>query len=71
MSWPRFHGLACPRCRQCRQFHVDITATVSLDAYGSCVESDYYWDGEASITCLDCNEEGIVADFTNLEAVSL
>ena len=63
MSRPRFEDLACPRCGQKEQFHVDVTATAYLDACGPCVESDYYWDSGSCITCLDCNCEGSVSDF--------
>ena len=63
MSRPRFEDLACPRCGQREQFHVDVTATAYLDESGPSVEGEYDWDSESYIACLDCNLEGIVAQF--------
>ena len=68
MNKPRFKDLACPRCGQCDQFHVDVIATAYLDQCGLSVESDYDWDSESGIVCLDCNFESTVVDFVRQEA---
>ena len=63
MSRPRFEDLACPRCGQSGGFHVDVTAVAYLDASGPSVEGDYYWDDKSECVCVQCQEEGRVADF--------
>jgi len=63
MSRVSFHDLACPKCGQREEFHVDITATAYLDASGPTVESDYHWDEASGCTCLNCHFDGCVADF--------
>ena len=63
MNRPRFEDLACPRCGQREQFHVDVTATAFLDGSGPSVEGDYYWDRASGCACLRCQMEGRIADF--------
>ena len=70
MSRPRFEDLACPRCGQSNGFHVDVTAVAYLDASGPSVESDYYWDDNSECVCVQCQNEGRVADFVKPTAVS-
>ena len=65
MMRPRFEDLACPQCGHRNDFHVDITATAYLDAYGPTVESDYYWDARSCCTCLKCDFQSNVADFAS------
>ena len=70
MIRPRFEDLACPRCGQGEQFHVDVTAVAYLDACGPSVESDYYWDDNSECDCVQCQNEGRVADFVKPTEVS-
>ena len=70
MSRPRFEDLACPRCGQSGEFHVDVTAVAYLDASGPSVESDYYWDDNSECVCVQCQNEGRVADFVKPTEVS-
>ena len=70
MSRPRFEDLACPRCGQREQFHVDVTAVAYLNAGGPSVEGDYYWDDTSECVCVQCQQEGRVADFVKATEVS-
>ena len=70
MSRLRFEDLACPRCGQGEQFHVDVTAVAYLDASGPSVQGDYYWDEKSECVCVQCQEEGRVADFVKPTEVS-
>jgi predicted nucleic-acid-binding Zn-ribbon protein len=69
MTTLRFQDLACPKCGHHEHFHVDVTATATLDERGTVVESDYYWDGHSICTCLGCGFEANAAAFATRQEV--
>ena len=64
MSNRLLEQVTCPNCHRSDDFHVDVLATVHLDANGPSLAGDYFADGDFTCVCLSCNHEDSVFEFT-------
>lgn len=69
MSRLRLEDLACPNCGHDKNFHIDVTATATLDATGLFVEDTHYWDENSCCTCLGCTFEANASEFVKTQEV--
>jgi hypothetical protein len=61
-------GWACPRCGNEDEFNIQVLSTVRLtddgtDAYAVDDGGGAEWDDDSYVQCVECDLEGIVADF--------
>jgi predicted nucleic-acid-binding Zn-ribbon protein len=66
---PHSETLACPKCGQDDDFHVDITGTAYIGKAGAEVLDDYQWDHHSTCTCLECCFESRFCAFIKPKAV--
>ena len=56
--------MACPKCGNRERFNVEVKTIMELQDMGSGDHADIEHDATSFCQCLECAEEGTVADFT-------